>query len=74
MKTVLKLLSVLVIGVIAYYYIQSEIYKSEMRENSLRIQNEIDRQNKIFSLDSADRERRRAEEMAQLKLDILRKK
>jgi hypothetical protein len=72
MKTTLKVLSVLVIGVIAYYYIQSEMYKKEMEENSVRIQNEIDRQNKIYSLDSAANERRKRERMAELRVSLLK--
>lgn len=70
MKTTLKILSVILIGVIGYYYIQSEIHKKEMKENSIRIQNEIDRQNKIYSLDSADKKRRNAERLAELKVSL----
>lgn len=70
MKTVLKIVSVLIIGVIAFYYIKSENYKREMEQNSVRIQNEIDRQNKIYSLDSADRERRKKIELAELQVKI----
>jgi hypothetical protein len=74
MKTVLKIISVIVVGIVVFYYIKSENYKKEMEENSVRIQNEIDRQNKIISLDSADNERRKAIELAELRVRILQSK
>jgi len=66
MKLTLKVLSILVIGIITFYYIKSENYKKEMSENSIRIENEINRQNKLYSLDSADRARKNEIEIAKM--------
>jgi uncharacterized protein YxeA len=69
MKTIVKVLSILLICTIGFFYIKSENYKKEMKENSIRIENEINKQNELYSLDSADRARRNEIEIARMMVD-----
>jgi len=70
MKTALKIIGVVLIGIISFYYIKAELYERELKENSIRIIEEIERANKIRSLDSADRERRRRVEIARMRAGV----